>query len=434
MELDNSQNSLSPVQLAVQRAYHASLELDTLSGVERSRGIQTLAKMLEGAQAEILEANTLDLEASREMAIPEIVQEWLKLTPERLHKTIRLLRRLAELSDPILRLMNAPHPLETSQTYCQLMPLGVIALVYEAFPELAAITAGFSLKTGNALILRGSTESSHTAEIIAQIIQEAIAETQLPPSSIEIIPAETGTPIQELVTQDHYLNLILPYGRASLVQQVSQWATAPVLRSALGNCYLYYSPSGDLDLMRWMILDSHEGEPDAVNAIEKVLIQEGQKLSYLMRLFSDLQEKGFELRGDESLVAEFPDLLKPVQEAEWDLAYLTKIVAFKMVPDLEGAIAWINEHSSGHADCLVTESYLESRHFAQEINSALIYINSSPRFTRNPQRGDSVFLGISNQKGQRRGLISLESFTTVKQVVQGQGRREDKGERRGNRE
>ncbi|MCW6034900.1 glutamate-5-semialdehyde dehydrogenase [Spirulina subsalsa FACHB-351] len=434
MELDNSQNSLSPVQLAVQRAYQASLELDTLSGVERSRGIQTLAKMLESAQAEILEANTLDLEASREMAIPEIVQEWLKLTPERLHKTIRLLRRLAELSDPILRLMNAPHPLETSQTYCQLMPLGVIALVYEAFPELAAIAAGFSLKTGNALILRGSTESSHTAEIIGQLIQEAIAETKLPPSSIEIIPAETGTPIQELVTQDHHLNLILPYGRASLVQQVSQWATAPVLRSALGNCYLYYSPSGDLDLMRWMILDSHEGEPDAVNAIEKVLIQDGQKLSYLMRLFSDLQEKGFELRGDEQLVAEFPDLLKPVQDKEWDLAYLTKIVAFKMVPDLEGAIAWINEHSSGHADCLVTESYLESRHFAQEINSALIYINSSPRFTRNPQRGDAVFLGISNQKGQRRGLISLESFTTVKQVVQGQGRREDKGERRGNRE
>jgi glutamate-5-semialdehyde dehydrogenase len=406
---------------AVRSAYQASLELATAKGVDRSLGIQAMAQALCNSFDDILEANTLDLEASREMAVPEIVIEWLKLTPERLQTTIQILQRIGELSDPIRRVLNSSHQLDRAQTYSQLMPLGTIALIYEAFPDLGAIAAGLCLKTGNSLILRGGTEASNSNAVIVQALKSALEDTGLPLGAVELLPAEQGSSIQDLVTQDKYINLVIPYGRPSSIQQVMQQATAPVLRSAMGNCYLYWSASGSLDLARWAIIDSHASEPDPVNAIEKVLIDRNQKPSCLSMLWNSLKEKGFELRGDAELVDSFPDLLVLATEAEWSQSYLNKIVAFKIVDDLKEGISWINQYSSRHADCLVTESYQESRQFALGIDSASLYINSSPRFCRNPKRGDAIFLGMSNQKGLRRGAIGLETFTTLKQIVQGNG-------------
>ena len=421
MEMDTRGSALNPTA-ALSRAYHASLILATTKGVDRSRGIQAMAQALQHSFDDILEANTLDLEASREMAVPEIILEWLKLTPERLQVTIQILQRIGELSDPIRRVMSASYQLDHSQTYGQLMPLGVIALIYEAFPELGAIAAGFCIKTGNTLILRGGSEASQSNQVIAKALQTALDEVGLPDGCLEILPSEQGASIRDLVTQDHYLNLVIPYGRPTLVQQVMQHSTAPILKSAMGNCYLYWSATGSLDMVRWVILDSHASEPDPVNAIEKILINRHQKPSSLVILWNSLKEKGFKLRGDAELVAEFPEQLRLAAESEWNQPYLNKVIAFKVVDSIESAIAWMNRYSSGHTDCLVTESYQESRQFALGIDSASVYINSSPRFSRNPKRGDAVFLGMSNQKGYRRGMISLEALTTLKQVVQGNGK------------
>lgn len=406
---------------AVQQAHRASVSLATTKGVVRSRAVQAMAKALKQQQDEILEANTLDLEASREMAVPDLILEWLKLTPERIQATIQILQRLSELPDPIGRVMNATYQIDHCQTYSQLMPLGVIVLIYEAFPELAAIAAGLCIKSGNSLILKGGSEASNTNLVIAQALYSAIIEeTGLPEGCFQSLASEQGTSVRDLIVQDQYVNLIIPYGRPSLVQQIVRQSTAPVLKSAMGNCYLYWSPSGSLDAVRWIILDSHQSDPDPVNAIEKVLIHRNQNPSSLVMLWNSLREKGFEIRGDAELVAEFPDL-RLVEDHEWQQAYLAKVVAFKVVDNLEAAIAWINFYSSGHADCLVTESYQEGRQFALGVNSASTYINASPRFSRNPKRGDSIFLGMSNQKGHRRGLITLETLTTVKHIVQGGG-------------
>ncbi len=407
---------------SVERSYNAYLALETSDSLDRSLGIKAMAKGLNRSFDAILEANTLDLEMSREMAIPDILIDWLKLTPERLKNTVEILESLAELPDPIQQVFNAPYRLNMAGTYSQLKPLGVVALVYETFPELGAIAAGFCLKTGNSLLLRGCNSSTHSNQVIADILQTALKDTELPTGCLEVISAEQGASIQDLVTQHQYLSLVLPYGRPSLVEQVTQWATAPVLKSAMGNCYLYWSPTVDLEMVRWVILDSHSSEPDPVNAIEKVLISPDQKPSILVRLFNILQEQGFELRGDERLLEEYKDHLKPVKASEWSTPYLDKIIAFKIVDNLSEGITWINQYSSGHADCLVTDSYRESRQFATEIDSALVYINNSPRFDRHPTYGESLFLGVSNQKGHYRGLISLETFTTLKQVVQGQGK------------
>ncbi len=417
-------NNYSPVfdpYSAVRSAYQASVELATTKGIERSRGVQSMAQALQKAFDDILEANTLDLEASREMAVPDLLLEWLKLTPERLQTTIQILQRIGELSDPIRRMMNASYQLDHSQTYSQLMPLGVIALIYEAFPDLGAIAAGLCLKTGNSLILRGGSEASHSNTVIAQALKSALDKTGLPVTSVELLPSEQGASIRDLITQDKYINLVIPYGRPNLVQQVVQQATAPVLKSAMGNCYLYWSPNGSLEMARWVITDSHASEPDPVNAIEKVIIHRDQKPSSLIMLWNSLKEKGFELRGDPILCSDFPDQLIVAKDSEWNQAYLKKIVAFKVVDSIKSGISWINHYSSGHANCIVTESYQESRQFALGVDSSTTYINSSPRFDRNPQRGDAVFLGMSNQKGHRRGLITMETLTTVKQIVQGNG-------------
>ncbi len=419
MTQDNPPN---PLLQTLQRAHAAFLALGSFKGKERSRGISAIAKGLSQSFDQILEANTLDLEVSREMAVPNYLIDWLKLTPERLDTTVELLAQLAELPDPIQRVMNASYQLNPSQTYRQSMPLGVVALIYESFPELGAIAAGFCLKTGNSLVLRGCGASSHSNQIITQIIQDSLADVGLPIGCVELLSSDDVPSIQALVTQDQYINLIIPYGRPSLVEQVNHQATAPVLKAAMGNCCLYWSAKGDLELARWMILDSHASEPDPVNAIEKVLISPSQNSSLLTRLFNNLQEKGFQLRGDEILCQEFPNYLTLAKEMEWGRPYLNKTIAFKVVENLSDAIAWINRYGSGHADCIATESYQETRQFAMGIDSAIVYINASPRFTRNPKQGESLFLGISNQKGHRRGLIGLETFTTLKQVVQGNGK------------
>lgn len=406
---------------SAKRAFQASLKLGTAKGIDRSRAVLAMAKALERSSDDILEANTLDLEASREMAVPELILDWLKLTPKRLATTVEILQRLGELSDPLRRIRNAEYQQEDSQSYSQLMPLGVIGFIYEAFPDLGAIAAGLCIKTGNSIILKGSTEASHSNAAIADVLQTAISEVGLPQGCIELITTEHGASIRDLVVQDQYLNLVIPYGRSSLVQQVVRQATCPVLKSAMGNCYLYWSLNASLELVRWMIIDSHESDPDPVNAIEKVLIHRQALPSSLAVLWNSLKEKGFEIKGDAELVEAFPQL-QLAKEGEWGSAYLTKTVAFKLVDSLEAAIAWINQYSSGHADCIVTESYQESRQFALGVNSASTYINTSPRFSRNPSRGDSIFMGMSNQKGHRRGFISLESLTTLKHIIQGNGR------------
>jgi glutamate-5-semialdehyde dehydrogenase len=413
------QSSSDQVLNIVKKSHKAAEQLATISGLKRKHGVMMLAEAMKSSFDEILEANTLDLEMSREMAVPEPIVDWLKLTPERLETTVDILKQLTKSADPTRRLINAPYQLGQSLTYSQLMPLGTIALVYEAFPELGAIAAGMCLKTGNSLITRGCSAASNSNQTIASILQTALASIDLPKGCLQAISPDLGISVQELVTQDRYLNLVIPYGRPSLVQQVAEEATAPVLRTTMGNCYLYWAISGDLEMIRHIIVDSHSSEPDAVNAIEKVLIHKNVKASVLQSLFNTLQEQGFKLRGDATLVEQFPEYLKLMKSGEWRRPYLIKAVAFHYVDDLSQAVSWINHYSSGHADCIVTESYQESRQFAQRIDSALVYINTSPKFSRNPDGSEAVFLGMSNQKGYRQGLIGVETFTTVKQIVQG---------------
>jgi glutamate-5-semialdehyde dehydrogenase len=401
MAADSTDSASAAIAAILAATQQAASQLSQASYSQRQVALKQLLENLRNQQNQILEANTLDLEASREMAIAEVVQTWLKLTPERLQATAHLLEQLIALPDPL-----GVWPGQTRQY----LPLGVIALIYEAFPSLALLMAGMTIKTGNALLLRGGNETLHGNGVALELIQSALAVANLPVNAV----TASQQSLKDLLAVETGLDLVIPYGRPALVQQVVRHAVPPVLPTAIGNCYLYWSPTGSTERVRTLILDSHMGEPEAVNAIEKVLVHEGINRSMLSLLFNELQSQGFELRGADELVAEFPEL-KLATELEWGCPYLRKVVAFRLVSDVSTAITQINTHSAGHADSIISDSYLEVQQFSRGVNSAYIYVNRSPRFCRG--QGE-VSLGICGRKGYQRGVINLNSLLTDKQVLQ----------------
>lgn len=391
-----------------------------LAGVEtQSRVLEAMAAQLEASQNEILEANTLDLEASLEMAVPDLVLDWLKLTPERLHIASKILRRLASLGDP--RWLNA---LPTSRWakdatgYSQVVPLGVVAFVYEAFPELAAIMAGFCVRTGNGLILKGGNEASQTNQAIAQALHRALSKHNISPMMVLPLADDSGDAARSWLLQDPGVNLVIPYGRPSLVKQVMRQAAVPVLPTAMGNCYLYWSASGASSTVTQIVLDSHRGEPDAINALEKVLIHSGCSTAAIVQLCRALWENGFTVLGDDALREEIPDLLPPA-DRDWQKPFLAKRVLLGRVASLAEAADWMNRYSSGHANVIVSETYSETVQFPRLVNSAVVYINTSPRFMRNPSQAAAIALGMTTQQGRCQGFVSLSALLAVRHVLQG---------------
>jgi glutamate-5-semialdehyde dehydrogenase len=403
---------------AIQQATHAAQILRTVSSQQRTAALLAMADAFEQQQDAILEANTLDLETSREMAISPRLLEWLKLTPERLQKIVNDLRTLSRLPDPVGKIVATSKTSIHGQTFTELLPLGVIAFVHESLPDLAGLAAGLCLRSGNSLLLRGSQEARQTNRAIFQVLQSAIAAADLPSDCLIDLGVQEDYSLRDLFSADRQAQLVIPYGRPSWIQQVIRQCNAPILHTAIGNCYLYWAASGSLDTVRTAIIDSHLTQPDAVNGIEKVLVNAQIKPSSLGMLWNSLREKGFEIRGDTHICAEYPDI-KLAEPSEWQQPYLQKTVAFQFIDRLEAAADWINQSSSGHADCIVTDSYAEAQQFTQQLDSTFIYINASPRFYRLDPGGHQVFLGITKQKGIRRGTIGVESLMTTKQVIQG---------------
>ncbi|RZM76048.1 aldehyde dehydrogenase family protein [Leptolyngbya iicbica] len=382
--------------------------------------LQTAAQAFREAADDILEANTLDLEASLEMAVPELVVEWLKLTPERLNTAIVILERLAQL-DAVTTSTHRPQPAiaPTDHAYWLREPLGVIALVYEAFPELAIIAAALSLRAGNGLILKGGHEASQTNQVIADVFQGVLAQVDLPEQIIVSLSPSEGEAARRWLMQTSELDLVIPYGRASLVQQVMRDANSPSLSTAIGNCYVYWAPTAPVEVVAKIIIASHRGNPEPVNGIEKVLVDEKVSPVAERELEHLLQDSQLSVKDVASPTLS-SDLDATVEEL-WQEAQLDRTVLMTRVPNLSAAIALINRFSSGHADCIVTNSYQESMQFSSQVRSASIYINSSPQFQRNASHTSAIALGMSPQRGLKSGRITLETLLMHKAIVQGMG-------------
>lgn len=413
-----SVQSLAELSALIRQVRQASQALEQ---VEQTTDALFLAtKALREATDDILEANTLDLEASLEMAVPELVVEWLKLTPERLNTAITILERLANLDSVTSfaygsQLAIAP----TSHSYLLGEPLGVIALVYEAFPELAIVAAGLCLRAGNGLILKGGHEASQTNQAIAEVFQSVLAEAALPDQVILSISPSEGEAARRWLMQTPELDLLIPYGRASLVQQVVREANSPSLSTTIANCYLYWASTAPADVVAKIVAESHRGNPEPVNGIEKILIDDRVSTVAVNELRHLLHERGLDAK--EVTILDLSSKIEASEEELWQTAQLNRSVIVSRVADLESAIAFINCYSNGHADCIVTNSYQESVQFASQVRSASIYVNASPRFQRNAAQASAIALGMSAQRGLKGGRITLETLLTHKAVVKGLG-------------
>ena len=380
-------------------------------GEKTSAALTMMGNAISQRQNDILEANTLDLEVSRDMAVPELVVDWLKLTPERVQITAEIFHRLAALG----AVGSIAKECEVGSISTRSRPIGVIGFIYEAFPDLGAIAAALSIRTGNALVLRGGGEASKTNQIVASILQEALVEVGL---SEQLILSVEPTDVSRIeVAQCSDIDLIITHGRPSLVEQIVQSASVPVIPSRMGNCYLYWAASGSLDQVHRMIVESHSGTPDAVNRVEKVLVHESHSDNLLTRLWNRLQEGGFEIKADRAIAEKHG--LAIAESLDWGSAYLKNTVAFKTVKDSKEAIRWINTHSSGHADSIATSDYTDSRLFTARCSSASLYINTSPKFVRNTVRIEEIALGVSEHKGITGGLISMATMREQQRVFHG---------------
>jgi len=370
---------------------------ETITSAEQcSHALAAMGKTIAQHKDDILEANTLDLEISRDMAVPDLVVDWLKLTPERVQTVADIFQRLAVVNS--LALTGGVRDDYYSR------PVGTVGFIYEAFPDLGAIAAALCIRTGNAIILRGGSEASRTNEIIARLLQSTLSEMGLSENLVcRLEPTESSR--LEMV-QSPEIDLIIPHGRPSLVEQVIQTASVPVLPSRMGNCYLYWSASGNLDRVHNMIVSSHTGTPDAPNRIEKVLLHESLSENTVTRLWNRLQEDGFELTVDKTITLN-SDGLGSAGPLDWGSAYLKRKIAFRQVRNTVEAIQWINTHSSGHADSIATAEYRKSRWFISKCRSASMYINTSPQFIRNAKQPIDIALGTSDRKGTGGGLIGL---------------------------
>jgi glutamate-5-semialdehyde dehydrogenase len=405
----------------VYQSHAASTFLASVNFEERNRILLEIAEAVKQHRNQILEANTLDLEASREMAIPDIVLEWLKLTPERLQNAIDCVKQLAALPDPLSTGNFNPDGYRR-------VPLGAMAFVYEAFPQLGLVAAAMCLKAGNSLILKGGSESINSNTVIANVIKNVMQKCALHEATLAIAPQ--GSAIKDLLNQGKYLRLVIPYGRPSFVQQVSKQSTVTVMPSVMGNCYTYIAPSSNLEYANQIIKASRSSDPDPVNAIEKAIVHRDWLDRGLIDWIINLQQQGLTVRGCDSTVAycrHHMDRLhgEVAAETQWGNAYLDHTIAIKVVDRLDEAIAWMNQYSSGHADLILTDSLQESHQFATQANSSTVFINTSNQFKRcgslDSNGNKRVILGMSSLKtrGSSRhpGAIDLYSLTTTKRIV-----------------
>ena len=400
--------------------------VDQLNSSDRcSKALERMGEAIAQHQDDILEANTLDLELSRDMAVPDMVVDWLKLTPERVQTAASILRRLSAVGTAF----PGADVGDSDNDYYRTCPLGIVGFIYEAFPDLGAIAAGLCIRTGNALVLKGGGEASHSNQIVADILRQSLEDVDLNPDLILPITSTAEISRVELARSPD-IDLIIPHGRPSLVEQIAQKASGRVIPSRIGNCYLYWAASGNIERVYQMIIESHTGSPDAVNRIEKILIHESHTENTITRLWSRLQAAGFTIRvtriPSESTISlegygggNTGVTVETTKPPEWNKAYLKRALAFRTVKDIAAAIAWINLHSSGHADSIATADYAESRQFMLGCHSASVYINTSPQFVRNAKRTGEIALGVSDYKGTTGGLISVAVMRERQRIFHG---------------
>ena len=409
--------SVAEICAAAQRA---SRTLATLPSSTKDSALEALADELGQRSAEILEANSRDVEAAQG-EYPTAFVDKLTLNPARLEGMIAGVRAIVALPDPVGEVIDGrrlPNGLDVRRVR---VPLGVVGVVYEARPNVTIDAAALCLKSGNAIVLRGSSAAARTNAVLADLTSAAVTGAGLPEGCVALLQGGREE-IAELATQSGVVDLIVPRGGEGLKASLKGVATVPVIYAASGNCHVYVDASADLGSAEAIALNAKVQRPGVCNAAETLLVHERVAAEFLPRALRSLTEAGVTLHGDERTIAAAPDLpVHPATDEDWATEYLALELAVRVVDSAEQAIEHINRYGSGHSEAIVTGDAHAARAFQLGVDAACVYVNASTRFTDGFEFGMGAEIGNSTQKLHARGPIGLRELCTFKYLVEGSG-------------
>ena len=411
---------MSEVVAVAERARTAAAALAPLPRKDKDAALLAMANALVRRADDVVIANADDVTAGREGGTSEAMLDRLTLTTSRIEAMADGLRHVATLPDPVgevVRGSTLPNGLELRQVR---VPLGVVGIVYEARPNVTVDAAGLCLKSGNAVLLRGSASAYRSNRVLVDVLAEAATAAGMPPDSIALVPGTDRSSVKELMQARGLVDVLIPRGGAGLIHAVVTESQVPVIETGVGNCTVYVDAAADLDKAVAITVNSKTHRPSVCNAAETLLVHADVAQTFLPRAVEALKAEGVVLHADERARAYDPAAL-PVTDEDWAAEYLSLDLAVGVVDSLDDAVAHIRRWGSGHTEAIVTRDVDAARRFVRSLDSAAVMVNASTRFTDGGEFGFGAEIGISTQKLHARGPMGLSELTSTTWVVTGEG-------------
>jgi glutamate-5-semialdehyde dehydrogenase len=413
---------MSEVMTLALRAREAAQRLATTSTGQRNRALLAMAHALTHHQDDILAANAADMDAARAKNVSLALLDRLELNPARLKSMSEALQSLSLLSDPIGECVEGhvlPNGIRLSKIR---VPLGVVAIIYEARPNVTADAAGLCIKTGNAVILRGGSLAVNSNLAVTKVLANASVASGMPEGSISSVESMEHEAAEELMSLHGYIDVLIPRGGAGLIKSCVEKAKVPVIETGVGNCHVYVHAAADPEMARKIVVNAKCQRPGVCNAAESLLVDEECYQSVLPPILKELEENGVMLYADEDTRALGAVMrIEAATEADWSTEYHDLKMSVKVVSGLAEAIKHINTYGTKHSETIVTNDYAAADRFVAEVDAAAVYVNASTRFTDGGEFGLGAEIGISTQKLHARGPMGLEALTSTKYVGYGSG-------------
>jgi|TARA_B110000459_G_scaffold79393_1_gene89254 glutamate-5-semialdehyde dehydrogenase len=410
-------------QLGAQ-AKAASKVLATAPTMAKNNALLSMANALNNARSALKTANQKDLSAAEKNGLAESMLDRLRVTDEGIDAMVIGLRQVAELADPVGEISDMSFRPSGIQLGKMRVPLGVVGIIYESRPNVTVDAASLCIKSGNAAILRGGSEASHSNQAIAQCVQQGLLAAGLPIASVQVVETTDRSAVGELITLTEFVDVIVPRGGKSLIQRVSAEARIPVIKHLDGNCHVYIDDQADATKAINIAINAKTRRYGVCNAMESLLVAESRAEELLPQLFQALQEADIELRLCPQAMAQISSYQGKVvaaTEDDWSTEYLAPVLSVKVVSNMEVAIEHINTYGSHHTDAIVSENYTKAREFMARVDSSSVMINASTAFADGFEYGLGAEIGISTDKIHARGPVGLEGLTSQKYVVFGDG-------------
>ncbi len=407
------------VEDLARRAREASVELALATRAAKDSALHAMADALVTETSAILGANGADVDAAREGGTAEAMLDRLRLDESRVAGMADGLREVAALPDPVgevVRGSTLANGLELRQVR---VPFGVVGIIYEARPNVTADAAGICLKSGNAVLLRGSSSAARSNGEIVRVLRAAAQDAGLPADVIQGVTGEGHDPAKALMRARGLVDVLIPRGGAGLIRSVVEESTVPVIETGVGNCHVYVDRDVDLDQALAIVLNAKTHRPSVCNAAESLLVHADVADAFLPQVVTALQDAGVTIHGDEHFAAY--DGVVPATQDDFDREYLSLDISAAVVADLDAAVTHIRQHSSGHTEAILTRSQDAARRFTATVDAAAVLVNASTRFTDGGEFGFGAEIGISTQKLHARGPMGLSEMTSTKYVVTGDG-------------